>query len=159
MNSDILLFIFASVIGSFVFIIFRFGGGPIVNTDIYKELKEYAKTIKTSKTLYKTGVGLMSPEGGASKSGWHHSTRYVTLYVKADGLYIKLLNEKIGIPFNRIVSIDFAEKKTAIDFQMTITISFVGNVSVDKLILQSERNFLIIDSLKREYKGKINSEY
>ena len=149
MNSDLLLGLFFGIISVLVITLIILGQSPIVSSKYYNDLKKYGGKIANAKTLYKTGVGLVDPTYDNTKLGWHRTTRYTTVYIKKEGLLIKHLFTRIGIKYDQIISIDVGEKNTAIAFPMKITIKFKVKQLNHRMIFQTERNYKLVDVLKR----------
>jgi hypothetical protein len=133
---------------------FRYTSTLEIHSCSFTKLKESFNLLKNSKTLYKTHCGLINP-CFKEKKGWHRATEHAILYVKKEGILFKpLFSRRFGLQFENIIAIDVEEQKQAFSFPMRITIYSSGNVT-NKIVLQSERNYLLIDALKRVYDGEI----
>lgn len=116
------------------------------------EIKKLVNMLKLSKTLYMTHCGFVDP-CFKEIEGWHRTTGHAMLYVKKEGILFKpFISRKFGLLFEDIICIDILEQNQVYAFPMRITIYSIGT---KKIILQSERNYLLIDALKRVYNGEI----
>lgn len=153
---DYFLFILIASCFSAIFAIsmFKYTATTAIHSCSRHKLKESYNLLKGSKTLYKTHCGLVDSAFKDSK-GWYRSHEHAMLHVKKEGILFKpLFSRRFGLQFENIIGIDVVEQKQAFSFPMRITIYSSGNVT-NKIVLQSERNYLLIDAIKRVYDSEI----